>query len=61
MARRDAKQVRAELRHAQRALRQWRAKEHDFVPGGPRAYLIALRRLEARVNRLAQERAANNE
>ena len=59
MPKRDAKRVRAELRSANQALRDWRAKAHEYVPGGPAQYLKALRRLEARVERLAQERAAS--
>ena len=35
MAGRDAKQVRAELRRANQALWDWRAKANGFVPGGP--------------------------
>ena len=58
MARRDAKQVRAELRHAQRALREWRARENEYIPGG--RYIRTLRRLEHDVNRLTKERAAED-
>ena len=58
MPKRDAKQVRAELRRANQSLRDWRAKANEFVPGGPSQYLKGLRRLEARVDRLTKERAA---
>lgn len=69
---RDAMQVRAELRLAQRALSDWQAKENSHVPGGKRQYKKTLRRLEVKVNRLAkweakinrllaQERAATTE
>ena len=59
MADRDAKQVRAELRRANQALRDWRAKANEYVPGGPSQYLKTLRRLEARAELLARERAAS--